>query len=84
MQNDINSYGYNQWFFFEMRNTRKGSNVKFNILNYRKNDSLFNHGMKMVVYSVMENKKTGKGWFRDGKNFKYGLNKIVRVRRPNY
>jgi hypothetical protein len=34
MQNDVNTYGYGQWFFFEVRNTRKGLNTKFNILNY--------------------------------------------------
>jgi hypothetical protein len=42
MQNDINTYGYGQWFFFEVRNTRKGKKAKFNILNYvKENRNLF-------------------------------------------
>ena len=31
MQNDINSKGHTQWFFFRVENTRKGHSVKFNI-----------------------------------------------------
>ena len=34
MQNDINTQGYTQWFFFQVKNTTAGSSVKFNILNY--------------------------------------------------
>lgn len=34
MQNDINTLGYCQWFFFETKNTRKGHRVKFNLLNF--------------------------------------------------
>lgn len=34
MQNDINTLGYGQWFFFETRNTRRFNKVKFNLLNF--------------------------------------------------
>lgn len=34
MQNDINTQGHTQWFYFRVQNTRKGQSVKFNILNY--------------------------------------------------
>jgi cytosolic carboxypeptidase protein 2/3 len=51
MQNDINSTGYTQWFYFRVMNTFSGDTVKFNILNYTKPDSLFNYGMKVAVYS---------------------------------
>jgi hypothetical protein len=30
--------------------------VKFNILNFSKADSLFNHGMKVLIYSEEENR----------------------------
>ena len=33
LQNDINSRGNTQWFFFSVRNTRKGDIVKFNLVN---------------------------------------------------
>ena len=34
LQNDTNTNKYSQWFFFQVSNTTKGMNVKFNILNY--------------------------------------------------
>jgi hypothetical protein len=51
MQNDINTDGHTQWFYFRVLNTRAGHTVKFNILNFSKLDSLFNFGMKVSVYS---------------------------------
>lgn len=51
MQNDINTTGHTQWFFFRVQNTKKGETVKFNILNFSKPDSLFNYGMKVTMYS---------------------------------
>lgn len=51
MQNDINTQGHTQWFYFRVQNARKGQTVKFNIINYSKPDSLFNYGMKVALYS---------------------------------
>lgn len=34
MQNDINTQGHTQWFFFRVGNTTAGQSVRFNILNY--------------------------------------------------
>jgi len=42
MQNDINSKGHTQLFYFRVRNTRQGHSVKFNIQNYSKGNSMFN------------------------------------------
>lgn len=36
MQNDINTQGHTQWFFFRMNNTRAKMTVRFNIMNYVK------------------------------------------------
>jgi hypothetical protein len=33
LQNDTNTNGYTQWFFFRVSNTRKNTRVKFNIIN---------------------------------------------------
>ena len=49
LQNDVNTQGHTQWFFFRTQNTRKGLQVRFNILNLAKTDSLFNHGMKVLA-----------------------------------
>ena len=76
MQNDINSAGNTQWFYFRVQNTTANSTVQFNILNFGKNDSLFNHGMKVLCYSEIENSATNKGWFRDGTDISYFNNGI--------
>lgn len=51
MQNDINTNGHTQWFFYQVKNTRKNLSVTFNIMNFTKPDSLFNYGMKVSIYS---------------------------------
>jgi hypothetical protein len=51
MQNDINTNGHTQWFFYQVKNTRKNMNVTFNIMNFTKPDSLFNYGMRVSIYS---------------------------------
>ncbi len=51
LQNDINTNGHTQWFFFRVSNTRKDMKVKFNILNLAKPDSLYNDGMRVLSFS---------------------------------
>lgn len=58
-------------FFFRVKNTFKGQSVKFNLLNHSKRDSLFNFGMKVLVYSEETQKLSGTGWHRDGKDIAY-------------
>jgi hypothetical protein len=66
--------GHMQWFYFSISNTHNPANsnavqrVKFNIMNMQKNDSLFNQGMRPVMYSTMDaaNPTNPKGWVRCG------------------
>jgi hypothetical protein len=58
-------------FFFRVTNTRKDQPVKFNLLNHTKPDSLFNFGMKVLIYSEQQNKVDGTGWHRDGRDIAY-------------
>jgi cytosolic carboxypeptidase protein 2/3 len=51
LQNDINTNGHTQWYFFRVGNTKVGQKIKFNILNLAKNDSLYNYGMKILCFS---------------------------------
>lgn len=51
LQNDINSKGHTQWFYFRVSNVKKGLKVKFNMLNMIKPKSLYNDGMKVLIYS---------------------------------
>lgn len=76
MQNDINTSGHTQWFFFQTKNTRKGQTVKFNIMNYAKADSLFNFGMKVTVYSEKRQQQENVGWYKSGERISYFCNGI--------
>lgn len=53
--------------------------IKFNILNHTKPDSLFNTGMKVLVYSECINKNSGIGWHRDGRDIAYFQNNFKKV-----
>ena len=48
---DYNTRGYTQWFYFNIKNIKAGKLYRFNIINLMKPDSLYNHGMKPVMYS---------------------------------
>ena len=84
MQNDINTNGHTQWFFFQVKNTRKDMTVKFNIMNFTKVDSLFNFGMKVSIYSQAaangicrdDGQHERQGWFRGGEKISYYCNAI--------
>lgn len=78
MQTDINTKGHTQWFYFRVTNTQK-TLVKFNILNFSKPDSLYNQGMKILMYSNKENLNSGAGWYREGGNISYFANYIRRA-----
>ncbi|CAD8161043.1 unnamed protein product [Paramecium octaurelia] len=75
MQNDTNSKGHTQWFYFSVENTQKNTLVTFNIINFIKNESLFNLGQRPVVYSIKSNKTKGIGWIKAGTNVVYFKNK---------
>lgn len=80
MQNDVNTNGYNQWFYFSVNGMRKGASYTFNVVNFvsiylysqRKSSSLFEEGMLPTIYSFEK-----KGWFRAGRNIKYTKSEFV-------
>ena len=78
MQNDINTSGHTQWFFYQVRNTRKNLSVQFNIMNFTKPDSLFNYGMKVSIYSEKRSEKSegAIGWHKGGERISYYGNGI--------
>jgi hypothetical protein len=49
---DVNTQGHTQWFYFSVSNMVPGIRYKFNIINLLKPDSLYNHGMQPVMFSV--------------------------------
>ena len=68
LRNDYNSQGYIQWYFFKVSNTRKGVKYTFHLKNFFKPDSLYNQGMKILIYSKNKAKEDGVGWYRGGEN----------------
>ena len=68
---DYNTRGNTQWYYFRVSNTKAGKTYRFNIINLMKPDSLYNHGMRPLVYSDAEAKKNGKGWSRGGADICY-------------
>ena len=78
LQNDINTNGHTQWYFFKVGNTQKGMKVRFNILNLAKPDSLYNFGMRVLCYSTNQRSSDGVGWFRTGSDIVYQMNNFKR------
>ena len=76
LQNDTNTTGYIQWFFFRVSNTRKGRKVNFNIINMLRKTCLYNHGLKIMTYSTMAAQKENIGWCRDCTNTIYYANNL--------
>jgi hypothetical protein len=68
---DYGTNNYTQWFYFSVKNTKKGVNYKFNIINLVKPESSYNQGMKPLVYSVAD-----QHWHRDGTNIAYYQNTL--------
>jgi hypothetical protein len=48
---DYNTRGNTQWYYFNITNTRAGRLYRFNLINMMKPDSLYNNGMKPLMYS---------------------------------
>ena len=67
MHNDVNTTQHTQWFYFGVTNMKAGSTVTFYVKNYSKPDSMFNEGMRSLLYSV----KSNKGWVRAGHEICY-------------
>lgn len=77
LQNDINTKGHNQWFYFKITNTKKNQKIKLNIINLVKKESLFSYGLKPLVFSEKAS-KNGHTWHRSGYKVCYEENNIKR------
>lgn len=78
LQNDTNTNGYSQWFFFRVSNTQKGNSVNLNIINMLKSYSLYKKGMKILVYSEKKAEKEKIGWHRSGEKIQYYRNSLYK------
>lgn len=75
---DVNTRGHTQWFYFSVKNMRRGVKYKLNLINMLKPDSLFNHGMQPCVRSDKMAALHGIGWVRRGTDICYYQNHVKR------
>lgn len=75
---DTETKGHTQWYYFSVKNYKNDHTVQFNITNLMKNKSLYNNGMKPLVYSVQKAESQGIQWHRDCTEIKYYQNDIPR------
>ncbi len=54
------------------------------MLNFIKPKSLFNEGMKVLIYSEKSYDKEEKGWFRGGEDLSYYQNNFRREHMTNF
>lgn len=73
IRNDSNTYGKNQWFNFTIANTGEEREVKFNIVNFCKQDSLYTQGLQPCIFRPSQ---PHKGWHYMCENVKYSFSKI--------
>ena len=75
LQNDVNTVGHTQWYFFRCGN-RKVGEYRFSMLKLCKTDSLYYEGMKILVYSEKKAAARDIGWHRSGTKIFYYLNGV--------
>ena len=86
MRVDSNTRGHHQWFYFKVENKQRVGNVKFNFVNFTKRQSLYMHGMRVNVKSMLDIKDkkerlgvenlANDGWVKSGSNITYKLSKL--------
>ncbi|KAM9302117.1 cytosolic carboxypeptidase 2 [Gastrophryne carolinensis] len=74
LRTDLYTSKHTQWFYFQVKNTKKGIPYRFTITNLMKSNSLYNAGMKPLLYSEQDAAVRGEGWKREGKDIKYCRN----------
>ncbi|KAM5137745.1 cytosolic carboxypeptidase 2 isoform 2-T2 [Mantella aurantiaca] len=74
LRTDLYTSKHTQWFYFQVKNTKKGVPYRFTITNLMKSNSLYNSGMKPLMYSEHNAALAGDGWKREGRDIKYYRN----------
>ncbi|XP_067638589.1 uncharacterized protein Nna1 isoform X3 [Eurosta solidaginis] len=74
LRSDLYTSRSKQWFYFRVRKTRKNVIYRLSIVNLVKSDSLYNDGMRPLMYSTTKANQAGEGWRRCGTNIAYYRN----------
>ena len=82
---DSNSRTHQQWYYFSVDARNKGayreSKVRLNILNFTKPRSMYQQGMRPLVWSQKLYQDKGIGWHAAGEDIQYHRS---RLKRYNY
>ncbi|XP_072001235.1 cytosolic carboxypeptidase 3 isoform X2 [Engystomops pustulosus] len=74
LRTDLYTERHTQWFYFRVQNTRAGVRYRFTIVNFMKPTSLYNHGMRPLMYSEADANTRHMGWRRVGSEIRYYKN----------
>lgn len=78
LRNDLYTNKHTQWYYFRLQNTMPGIKYQFTIMNLLKSGSLYNEGMRPLLYSELDAATKKIGWVRTGENIKYYKNGVRR------
>ena len=55
MRSDTNTKGHTHWYYFKVKNMKKGQTVKFNICNFTKKKCLYLRVFNLLAKNVFIN-----------------------------
>ncbi|XP_076642435.1 uncharacterized protein LOC143353191 [Halictus rubicundus] len=74
LRKDLYTQRHTQWYYFRISNTRSRTTYRLSIVNLCKEESLYNEGLRPLLYSTEDAKKRAVGWRRCGDNIAYYRN----------
>ncbi|XP_029662311.1 cytosolic carboxypeptidase 2-like [Formica exsecta] len=74
LRRDLYTQRHTQWYYFKVSNTRSRITYRFSIVNMCKEESLYNEGLKPLLYSTEDARTRSVGWRRCGDNIAYYRN----------
>ncbi|XP_033338745.2 uncharacterized protein LOC117227533 [Megalopta genalis] len=74
LRKDLYTQRHTQWYYFRISNTRSRTTYRLSIVNLSKEESLYNEGLRPLLYSTEDAKKRAVGWRRCGDNIAYYRN----------
>ncbi|XP_023289899.1 cytosolic carboxypeptidase 2 [Orussus abietinus] len=74
LRRDLYTQRHMQWYYFRISNTRSRTIYRLSIVNFCKEDSLYNEGLKPLLYSTKDASINSVGWRRCGDNITYYRN----------
>ncbi|XP_067902003.1 cytosolic carboxypeptidase 2 isoform X4 [Heterodontus francisci] len=84
LRTDLYTDKHTQWYYFRVQNTRPEVTYRFTIVNLMKSNSLYNQGLKPLLYSEREAQLRQVGWYRVGKDIRYYKNNLDQEGRSLY